>query len=361
MSVAGCFAASYREARERFLATADRAGAEVTSYEHPELKGPVGETLAIDVAAFGVANTDRALIVISGTHGVEGFCGSGCQVALLEDGFVQARPPNCALVLLHALNPYGFAWLRRVNEDGVDVNRNFQDFDRPLPDSSAYEALHEALVPAEWEGVLRADADRRLAGYVGRHGLRAFQAALSTGQYTRPAGLFYGGRERTWSARTLAQVLTTRLPARLARLAVLDLHTGLGPHGYGEPIALGTAADCARAREWYGPDVKTLSGDESVSAAVVGSLPAGVAESTPGVETTYVALEFGTVPMAEVITALRGDHWLHAYGDLRSPTGESIKRRLREAFYVDTPAWKAAVYGRTADFVLRAYRALAHG
>ena len=28
-------------------------------------------------------------------------------------------------VLLHALNPYGFAWLRRVNEHNVDLNRNF--------------------------------------------------------------------------------------------------------------------------------------------------------------------------------------------------------------------------------------------
>lgn len=358
MAIAAHFPDSYRTARERFLDTARRAGAELATYEHPHAHGPDGEVLAIDVASFGVASADRALLVISGTHGVEGFCGSGCQVALLEDAFAHARPANCALVLLHALNPYGFAWLRRVNEDGVDLNRNFQDFTAPLPDSSAYETLHDALVPAEWEGLVRADADRRLGEYAAKHGMRALQAAVSTGQYTRPTGLFYGGRERTWSARTLARALQERLPRMLARLAVIDLHTGLGPCGYGEPIALGTAADCARAREWYGPEVKSLVAEESVSAAVVGSVPYGVAEACPGVETTYVALEFGTQPMAEVLTALRGDHWLHAHGDPRAPAAAPIKQRLRDAFYVDTPAWKAAVYGRTADFVTRAFRAL---
>lgn len=131
--------------------------------------------------------------MVSGTHGVEGFCGSGCQVALLADGFVEARPSGCAVVLLHALNPYGFAWLRRVNEDGVDLNRNFQDFSQPLPDSSAYEELHDALVPREWDGLVRAEADRALAEYVAKRDMRAYQAAVSTGQYTRPTGLFCGG------------------------------------------------------------------------------------------------------------------------------------------------------------------------
>jgi hypothetical protein len=38
---------------------------------------------------------------------------------------------------------------------------------------------------------------------------------------------------------------------------------------------------------------------------------------------------------------------------------DRIKTELRDAFYVDAPHWKAAVYGRMADFVLRAARVLA--
>ena len=34
-------------------------------------------------------------------------------------------PPDVALVLIHAVNPYGFSWIRRTNEHNVDQNRNF--------------------------------------------------------------------------------------------------------------------------------------------------------------------------------------------------------------------------------------------
>ena len=32
---------------------------------------------------------------------------------------------DAAIVLVHVLNPYGMAWLRRFNEHNVDLNRNF--------------------------------------------------------------------------------------------------------------------------------------------------------------------------------------------------------------------------------------------
>jgi hypothetical protein len=39
--------------------------------------------------------------------------------------------------------------------------------------------------------------------------------------------------------------------------------------------------------------------------------------------------------------------------------GARAQRLMREAFYCETPAWQAAVYGRTADFVFRTCRGLA--
>jgi hypothetical protein len=359
VSVSEYFADDYAGAREAFIRAADRAGARRASYPHPSARGPAGEALSIDVAMLGPESAEHVLLVLSGTHGAEGFCGSGCQVGLLEDRLHESLPQRVGLVLVHALNPHGFAWLRRVNEDGVDLNRNFVDFSKPLPDSSGYERLHEWLVPRDWQGEGRRAAEAAIADYVRAHGERAFQAAVSGGQYTRPTGLFYGGTSRTWSARTLARLLRECLSPALARLAVLDLHTGLGPTGYGEPIAMGSDAGCARARRWYGADVKSLAGGESISAAVVGTVPNGVVEARPDVETTYVALEFGTRPIGAVLDALRGDHWLATRPDANDAARASIKHALRDAFYVDTPAWRAAVYGRTADFAYRALLQLA--
>jgi predicted deacylase len=80
------------------------------------------------------------------------------------------------MILIHALNPYGFAWLRRVNEDNVDLNRNFRNFSEPLASSAAYEAIHDALVPLDWEGPARLEADAAIQEHIQTRGLAAFQA-----------------------------------------------------------------------------------------------------------------------------------------------------------------------------------------
>ena len=359
MSTADHFSADYAAARRRFAAAAEAAGAVRRSHVLAGLRGPQNEELAVDVARLGAADADRALLVISGTHGVEGLCGSGCQVALLADRLHEALPPSACLLLVHALNPHGFAWLRRVTEDNVDLNRNFIDFAQP-PDSSAYEALHELLVPAQWSGEGRRSADAALMAAIQKMGMPAFQQAASGGQYSRPTGMFYGGSGPTWSARTLAAILAEHLPAGLRRLGVLDLHTGLGPAGYGEPIATGVeAGDIGRARQWYGPEVKDLAAGESVSARLRGTLGDGVRRQLPGVELTFVGLEFGIRPIMEVLAALRADHALHAARVADVTALAAARVQMRAVFHSDSAAWQAAVYGRTADFVYRACRALA--
>jgi hypothetical protein len=358
MPVSDYFSSDYAAARERFRSNAHTAGASLDSHELPGHRGAGNEALSIDVARLGASAPTSALVVISGTHGVEGFCGSGCQVGFFADRLYEALPTTACALVIHALNPYGFSWQRRVNEDGVDLNRNFVDFSRPLPASSAYAPLHDWLVPREWQGPVRQQADLAIQGFVQQHGVRAFQTALSSGQYTHPTGLFYGGTQPTWSARTLAKVLEQLRGVR--RVAVLDLHTGLGPAGYGEPILVPRSpADVERARKWYGADVRDLSADESVSAQLVGTVADGVAAALGDAEITYVGLEFGTRPMLEVLTALRADHWMYAAGATENnPLRGAIRQHMRTAFYTESSAWQTAVYGRTADFVFRACRAL---
>jgi predicted deacylase len=359
MPVAEYFSPDYASARERFRSAAAGAAAATESYILPDHRGPGGETLSLDVVRLGAADAQSALLVIAGTHGVEGLAGSGCLVGLLEDRLYDALPASCCIVMLHAINPHGFAWLRRVTEDGVDLNRNFVDFSKPLPSSQAYEPLHDLLVPKAWEGGIRQAADAALGAHVQQHGMAALQAAVSSGQYTRPGGLFYGGVRETWSARTLLRTLREVLPASVRRLAVLDLHTGLGPPAYGELI-LDAADPKARERalRWYGPDVRDLSAGESVSARLTGTIARGIERTRPELELTFIGLEFGTRPVMEVLTALRADHWLHAHGGGDPEAAARIRRQMRDAFYTDTAAWQAAVYGRTADLAFRALRGL---
>jgi len=107
------------EARRIFHAAAKNADAVLGEYRHP-LPGPCGEALFTDTALLGNSNAERLVIVSSGVHGVEGFCGSACQIALLHSGLL-AGAKSCAILLVHALNPFGFAHLRRTNEESYPV------------------------------------------------------------------------------------------------------------------------------------------------------------------------------------------------------------------------------------------------
>src|SRR5690606_7467655 len=99
------FASDYSDARARFR----RACGARTVALPLSVRGPSGEALAIDVAWLGPRTARRVVLVTSGLHGVEGFAGSAVQCALLATP--PALAPDCALVLVHALNPWGFAHL----------------------------------------------------------------------------------------------------------------------------------------------------------------------------------------------------------------------------------------------------------
>src|SRR5213592_2819131 len=92
--------------------------------------------ISIDTAWFGTANPHRVLLHSSGLHGVEGFAGSAIQLQLLNS--LPSLPQDAALIVVHVLNPYGMAWLRRFNENNVDLNRNFLGDDAYIGAPEAY-------------------------------------------------------------------------------------------------------------------------------------------------------------------------------------------------------------------------------
>ena len=337
------FAQSYAEARRKFIAAATAAGREPVPHAHP-LLGRDGEALAMDVARFGAADAPALLIISSACHGVEGFCGSGVQNALLADaGFHDAAArTGVALLYIHALNPYGFSWLRRTTHENVDLNRNFQDFSQPLPHNAAYDRLAHLIVPAEWPPTPEVKA--ALADFVAEHGVKALQSAMSAGQYEHPQGLFYGGRNPTWSQQTLRHVLQEH-GRRCARLGWIDLHTGLGPSGHGERIWAGSndAQAVERARRWWGPEVTSIYDGSSQSALITGMMWLAAAQECAQAEYTGIAMEYGTVPFEQVALALRADQWLENHPQASQAMRAQIKRQVRDAFYTDTDAWKARI------------------
>lgn len=339
------FIADYAPARERFLNLARQRGARLQTRPHPRVRGRLGEALGIDTAVFGPPDAQHVLLIQGGTHGMEGLCGSGILCALLSKGFERierATQAGIKVVMLHALNPWGFSWCRRVNEDNIDLNRNFRDFSRPAAPDPDYALAHPLLFPQTWPPDAAHQA--RLQALIAERGEAWWQYAVSHGQQTHPEGMFHAGNAPTWSNRMLREVVRTEVRGA-ASLHWIDLHTGLGPSGHGEKIygGLEDTVCLQRARECWGAEVTSTFEGNSTSAVIFGMLGQVAWDECPDTEYSGIALEYGTVPFTQVLQALQFDHWVQ----VRAPKDLALQAQAREgmkaAFAVDTPLWRRQV------------------
>lgn len=363
IGVTEAFSSSYAQARVKFLEAAATAGLSVESHLHP-LKGRDGEDLAMDVVRDGPADASRVLILSSACHGVEGYCGTGVQVYALHDAEwrAKARDQGVAVLYIHALNPYGFSHIRRTTHENVDLNRNFHDFSNPLPVNEGYRAVHPMLLPDVWPP----DAANMAAigQFMATHGEAAFQAAISRGQHEFAGGMFFGGTSPTWSNQTVRSVLRQHA-SRCARLAWIDIHTGLGPNGLGERIYAGRddPAAVTRARQWWdgggSTPVTSIYDGSSSSAFLTGLMWTSVDQECAQAEYTGIAMEYGTLPMLDVMFALRAEHWLHLHPEAPADLARQIKHQFMDAFYTDTDAWKGQIISQARQSMFQAVDGLA--
>jgi len=350
------FPAHYEAARQRWLALVSALPADAKQYRPYQCQGtgPEGSPLFTDTVWFGDKEARRVVVVLAGTHGIEGFAGSAVQIDhlhLLTSGKI-SLPENTALLLVHALTPWGYAWLRRCDEDGVDLNRNVVDFSGRLPENSGYECLRNALFSD--------DAMRRkliFVEYEKAHGRVELEKAISAGQYTDLQGPFYGGRKPA-HGRLVTEHLIKTYALRERDLAVIDVHTGLGPYGYGEiicdhnPDSPGTAASL----RCYGDSVTLPLLGTSSSVPKTGLLDYAW-HAVMNERSCYVTLEFGTFGTDQLFEVLLKDHQLWAgQNNMRERLDHS--RLMRRHFCPDDQAWKEMVLFRARQVVAQAIRNL---
>lgn len=356
------FPPDYARARADFLRAAEAADARLRTFVLPGHRGPDGGELCVDTAYVGPPGPRKLLVTVSGTHGIEGFCGSACQTGiLLREGMAREAGPETGVLLVHALNPYGFAYLRRVNEDNVDLNRNFVDHSAP-PHNDAYDAVHTALVPPDSPAFAPRELVAGLNALRDRLGPQTLQEAVTRGQYRHADGLFYGGVRPVWSQRVFRTVVAEQI-AGAEHVAYIDLHTGLGERGVGEPIFRGgrDAHAHERARRWYGDALTASELGTSSSTPIVGNTATAVADGLgPGSRLTAITLEFGTQPGPEVLVALCADAWLHRHHAPAEAVRSELKQLIRAAFCPAQDAtWRERIGRRAREVFGQALAGLA--
>jgi hypothetical protein len=329
------FSPEYTTARERFRESSVSAGARLDSLTLGA-QLPDGNPLTIDTAWLGSPQPQRVFLHTSGLHGVEAFPGCAIQLKLL------AEPPaiseDGALVLVHVLNPYGMAYLRRFNEANVDLNRNFLKSDESYSGAlDAYGHLNQfinPLTPPSFDFF-----HLRLLYYFARYGAR-LKAAIASAQYEYPQGLFFGGKQLQEGPALYTSWVKQHL--RNARhVFVVDVHTGLGRWRQESLILRRSSTKGAQLSDALHRELIQDIEKGPVDYLIQGHHSSAFSESEASQEIDFITQEFGTYSPLKVLFALREENRYHHFGDgnLDHPT----KKRLKEVFAPASTEWRQSV------------------
>ena len=183
----------------------------------------------------GPADASRMLIVISGVHGVEGFCGSAIQTGMLlletpdggcparHRGAVRARDQSLRLLApasRHAGEHRPQPQLRRFLEAPAGQRRLCRD---PRPAAAGGVAA---------AGRKSKPRSRPTANAMAHAACSAPSASASTPTPTACSSAAMGRPGAT----TPSAASCGATPPQVRQLASIDIHTGLGPYGVGERI-----------------------------------------------------------------------------------------------------------------------------
>lgn len=350
------YSADYFEARARFRQATRDAGA---SHRGLEVVPTTNEhdALTIDVSFAGDPAATKAIIVSSGVHGVETPLGAAVQLAILE-AWKRQPSRHCSLVLLHAVNPYGFARRRRFNEQNIDLNRNFLlAGDEYVGAPQLASAFRQILGPPTRPFRI-ATSTLRMGYLAARHGKRSFWETLPVGQYEHADWLFFGGKSLSRSGELLRDYLPSVLGS-VEEVIHLDFHTGLGKWANLELLLSEqeSTVDAHWWREHFAPH-QVVESNKISRYAVRGSFGPWVAELLPQVRYHYAAAEFGTYTPLQVVRSLADENrWTRAVPNL--PLTHWSRRRLAEAFAPRDSRWRLQCLATGLEVVQHAAKVLA--
>jgi len=359
LAAAHYYSPDYFTAKQRFLKASERLG-----FEHHALQihspSPKNlEPLTIDITVAGAARPTTALVLSSGVHGVEGFFGSAVQLAFLEQLAPRWNlPEDAAVVLIHGINPYGFAWQRRFNEDNVDLNRNFLLPEEKYVGSPPLAgAFRRAMKPSR-PRTRFAFWGARMALLALRHGVHSFWETLPVGQYDYPDWLFFGGGSPAQSVQALECFLPIVLE-RAEEVVHLDFHTGLGR--WADCQLLVSESEGLDNCDWWlkhfdsGMVTKLKSFTKSYE--VRGGFGPWLRALFPDCLYRYTTAEFGTYSAMRVIGALADEVRWHEEQSADS-SADASRRRLAETFVPHSRNWRTKTLQTSLRLAERAAQVL---
>jgi len=322
--------------------------------------------LYVDALYLPSTGTQTNLIVLTtGVHGIEGYIGSVMLDVFFGEIYPGLDTESTGILIVANVNPYGMKYLRRYNENNVDLNRNFildwESFD--LGTNKDYPLISDFLGPTGAIG----NALWHEAGFYLRLGKEALTTGADTisdallgGQYAYPQGVYYGGTGDEASTLFLKDVFSRCLDSGYENIVHIDIHSGYGPR-YNMVIFNSVFETMTEAEsiEAFGYDCIIAQDSESFYATTGDTTDffyrlAQSKNSTASLFST--CFEFGTIgdSFFDTILSLKytvdenRNHW---YPTSSGITAQVIHENYMELFYPTETAWREKA---VADFVAAA-------
>ena len=319
------------------------------------------------------ANTDTTNLIVltTGVHGMEGYIGSVMLDVFFEEIYPDINTDNTGILIVANVNPYGMKYMRRYNENNVDLNRNFildwDNFDKSS--NKDYPEVKEFLQPegkignALWH---EAGFYLQLAKEALTKGADKVSDALLTGQYEYPEGVYYGGNGDEKSTAYLKNVFNDCLDGKYKNIVHIDIHSGYGPR-YNMVIfnSVYEKMTEAETKKAFGYDY-VISHDSESFYATTGDTTDyfyRLAESKNTEKELFsTCFEFGTIgdSFIDSILSLKytvdenRQHWFPSDNKIAS---EVVKENYYELFYPTETQWRektVADFKSAAEGVLNA-------
>eukprot|EP01006_Ploeotia_vitrea_P045675 TRINITY_DN66963_c5_g3_i1.p1 TRINITY_DN66963_c5_g3~~TRINITY_DN66963_c5_g3_i1.p1 ORF type:complete len:396 (+),score=25.45 TRINITY_DN66963_c5_g3_i1:164-1189(+) len=338
-----------------------------------------GEHLTIDIAVYGNTKDPTNIIFYSsGVHGVEGFAGSAIQLKVLSELLPSADKTKTVFVFIHSMNPFGMSWLRRWNENNIDLNRNSfwptstaaKECQSRLTDP-AYHALNWLLNPIGLAWHDPVTYWMWTAWSLIKHGFTALKQAIASGQGKYPRGVFFGGEDIEQGPKKVLDWLEEffgTFTSTVKTAVVVDLHTGLGPQGEDTLLTEGVHAPKDEFKRHFGTRVQFSGGPDAAKKSIaydasgdwkhaVGDLIEG---TWKGARVFPMTQEFGTYNPIKTFYNLRRENAMWQKYGKSLPKDHPAKLGVRGVFYLDhSTDWKAKVLKRGGQLFQDALRCVA--
>lgn len=316
-------------------------------------KHQVLDELYIRAIRVSPVKEERNLLVItSGLHGMEGYWGSTLLKEYAIKLLQEIDRERTGIILVHGINPWGMAHLRRTNENNVDLNRSFVSDVVPENYNSEYIENGWFFKPGKLSGLIVINNIKFFCSLIRMavvNGTAALGKMTLLGQYAIDEGIYFGGKEKQASTGYMKKLIASTLESNYKKVVHIDLHTGFGPR-YQMSIVNSKQEETkpgqyAKLLDY--PLISAVSNDDfyDIEGDMTEYFYSAYKACTSRKKYYSTCFEFGTVgsSLLSRITSLRimlQENSLYYMKDAPEKLCDRIKNEFIEMYYPSEPEWQ---------------------